>query len=121
MFKFTLTKDNFKSKYSFEERCKEVTRVLEKYPDRVPIICEKLNNDQPTLDKSKYLVPWDLTIGQFLWVIRKRMSLTQNQAIYVTINGRIPPTSSVLGHFYNDMKDGDGFLYLKYTTENTFG
>ncbi len=118
---FQLTNNTFKSKHSFEDRCQEVYRVLEKYPDRVPIICEKLRNNQPDLDKTKYLVPWDLTIGQFVWVIRKRMTLNASQAIYITIDGRIPPTSAVLGHIYHDLKDKDGFLYLKYTTENTFG
>ena len=32
-------------------------RILEKYPERVPVICEKLGNDLPDLDRYKFLVP----------------------------------------------------------------
>ena len=72
---------NFKYEVSFQDRLNESTRILAKYPDRKPIICEKLPNqfDLPNIDKRKYLVPNDLTIGQFLYVIRKRMRLNQRQ------------------------------------------
>lgn len=113
--------ESFKTKYSFEARCNEVNNILRKYPDRIPVICEKLKKDQPDLDKVKYLVPWDLTLGQFIWVIRQRMKLKSEEALYITINGSIFPTSSVIGYIYNDNKDADGFLYLIYTKENTFG
>ena len=42
-----------------------------KYPDRVPVIVERLPKAQiGDLDKKKYLVPVDLTIGQFYFLIR---------------------------------------------------
>ena len=49
--------DCFKDKFSFEKRLVESTRIMEKYPDRVPIICEKSGNspDIPDIDKNKYL------------------------------------------------------------------
>ena len=34
---------NFKNKYSLKYRVEESSRILLKYPDRVPIICEKSN------------------------------------------------------------------------------
>ena len=33
--------DRFKDNFSFEKRLVESTRIMKKYPDRVPIICEK--------------------------------------------------------------------------------
>ena len=61
---------NFKSKNNFEKRNNESTNILKKYPDRIPIIVEKYKNSKINdIDKCKYLVPKDMTIGQFIYVI----------------------------------------------------
>lgn len=112
----------FKKQYTFEERHTESSRVMGRYSDRVPIICEKLNNKMPTIDKKKYLVPIDLTMGQFMFVIRKRLHLKAEEALFLTVNNKnISATSAVIGDVYNNYKDNDGFLYINYTKENTFG
>ena len=97
---------------------------MQKYPDRVPIVCEKsknYNDTIPDLDKSKYLVPSDITVGQFMFVIRKRIKLSSEQAIFIFVNGTIPSTSTCIFQLYESCKDDDGFLYITYSGENTFG
>lgn len=113
----------FQTAHSFEMRLAESQRILEKYPDRIPVICEKVKhaNSTPDIDKKKFLVPSDLTVGQFIYVVRKRIKLAPEQAIYLFVNGMIPPTSSLLSHCYESNRDEDGFLYVKYCCENTFG
>lgn len=114
---------NFKSKHSITDRLQESSRILQKYPERIPIICEKSKNSNnvPDLDKSKYLVPSDLTIGQFMFVIRKRMKLSSEQAIFLFVNNSIPSTNAIIYEIYHSYKDEDGFLYITYSGENTFG
>jgi len=116
-------KAGYKSKLTFEERCEESSRILTKYPDRIPIICEKnpKSKETPDIDKTKYLVPFDLTIGQFIYVIRKRLSLSGDKALFFFINGLIPPSSALLTDVYHNHKDTDGYLYIQYSLENTFG
>ena len=113
----------FQNIHSLEDRKKESNRIISKYPDRVPIICEKSKNSSliPDLGKSKYLVPCDLTVGQFMFVIRKRMKLSSEQAIFIFINGHIPSTNSIISDIYEYNKNEDGFLYVSYSGENTFG
>ena len=82
---------------------------------------DKKNVSVPTLDKTKYLVPMDLTVGQFMFVLRKRMKLSPEQAIFLFINGTIPSSNSLVHELYQQHKDVDGFLYLGYSGENTFG
>ena len=66
----------FKDEFPLESRVSESTRIRSKYPDRVPCIVEKAEkSDIPNIDKKKFLVPCDLTIGQFVYVIRKRIRL----------------------------------------------
>ena len=113
----------FKNKYPFKERKMDCTQILLKYPDRIPIICEKYpySRSAPDIDKHKYLVGYDLTIGQFISVIRKRMTLKPELSLYIFINGTIPSNSCFLQNLFIDYKDDDGFLYIKYDIENTFG
>ena len=73
------------------------------------------------VDKHKYLVPSDLTAGQLIYVIRKRLNLKENKAIFLFINNVLPPTSYSLNYLYELYKDDDGFLYITYSGENTFG
>lgn len=115
---------SFKSRFSLHDRWNESHRIIQKYPDRVPIICERANTasrDCPLIDKNKYLVPCDLSVGQFIYVIRKRMRLPAEKAIFIFINGSIPPSSQMLGNIYEFYKDSDGFLYVTYSFENVFG
>lgn len=110
---------------SLEERKAESERMVSKYYDRVPIIVEKSltkNNNLPDIDKHKYLVPKDLTVGQFLHVIRKRIKLDSTTALFIFVNKNvIPQSTAFISNIYDDYKSEDGFLYINYATENTFG
>jgi|TARA_B110000259_G_scaffold188476_1_gene247912 GABA(A) receptor-associated protein len=113
---------DFRKEHTFDKRKEESKRILEKYPDKIPIILEKQkNSDVPNIDKQKYLVPNDLTIGQFVYVIRRRLQIQQEKAIFIFIKNILPPTSELINVIYNDYKDDDGFLYVTYSGENAFG
>lgn len=114
----------FKQNFSFHQRKEEADRVIQKYPDRIPIICERSSSasrDCPQIDKIKYLVPIDLTMGQFLFVIRKRMRLPAEKAIFVFVNNTIAPSSAYINDIYMYNKSDDNFLYVTYSLENVFG
>jgi GABA(A) receptor-associated protein len=116
--------NSFKRTYSFEDRFNESARIMNRYPDRLPIICERYENapsECPYIDKKKYLIPRDLTLGQFLYVIRNRLQLPAEKALFLFIKGTIPATSHYMDLIYDCYKDDDGFLYITYTFENTFG
>lgn len=112
----------FKSKHSFENRCKDSKDLITKYPERVPVIVQKQEtSDVEDIDKNKYLVPCNLTVGQFVYVIRKRMKMPPEKAIFIFVNNEIPMQSTLISSVYQESKDNDGFLYIKYAGENTFG
>lgn len=112
----------FKKEHSFDMRCKEAKNMRKKYPDRVPVIVEKNNSTEtPEIYKHKYLVPNDLTMGQFIYVIRKRLKLSDSEALFIFVNNTLIPTSESISSVFNKNIDDDGFLYVKYSLENTFG
>ncbi|KAJ6940201.1 autophagy-related protein 8f [Populus alba x Populus x berolinensis] len=117
-----MTKSSFKQEHDFEKRRAEAARIREKYPDRIPVIVEKAErSDIPNIDKKKYLVPADLTVGQFVYVIRKRIKLSAEKAIFIFVDNVLPPTGAIMSTIYDENKDEDGFLYVTYSGENTFG
>jgi GABA(A) receptor-associated protein len=112
----------FKQEHDLEKRKQEAGRIRDKYPDRIPVIVEKADkSDIVDIDKKKYLVPADLTVGQFVYVIRKRIKLSPEKAIFIFVNNVLPPTAALMSSIYEDHKDDDGFLYVTYSGENTFG
>ncbi|KAI9385039.1 hypothetical protein POPTR_011G004300v4 [Populus trichocarpa] len=118
----TMSKSSFKLDHALERRQAEASRIREKHPDRVPVIVEKAGrSDVPDIDKKKYLVPADLTVGQFVYVVRKRIKLSPEKAIFVFVKNTLPPTATLMSVLYEENKDEDGFLYMTYSGENTFG
>ena len=114
--------DVFNEKYSFDSRQKESQKILLKYPTRIPIIVEKCKGcNLNDIDKIKYLVPKDMYISQFVFVIRKRIQLDSSQSLFITVNNSLVIGNHTVGAIYEDKKDEDGFLYIVYTSENTFG
>ena len=115
-------KSQFKLEHPLDKRQAEAERIRDKYPDRIPVIVEKApGSDISDIDKKKYLVPSDLTVGQFVYVIRKRIKLSPEKAIFVFVNNILPPTAAVMSALYEEQRDADGFLYIAYSGENTFG
>ena len=122
--KGTFTPENYyvNMNKTFQERVEESHKIKTKYPDRVPVICEKNpGSGLDMLDKRKYLVPNDLTATQFLFIIRKRLKLASDKGIFLFVNNMIAPSTHTMIELYNEYKDADGFLYMNYTEENVFG
>jgi GABA(A) receptor-associated protein len=113
---------NYQNLKKLDDRKAESARILTKFPDRIPVIVEKAKaSDVPEIDKYKFLIPKDLTMGEFLYVIRKRIKLAPEKAIFLFCNNNIPNVSDTISRLYDEHKNVDGFLYITYASENTFG
>ncbi|KAI4303066.1 hypothetical protein MLD38_038743 [Melastoma candidum] len=113
---------SFKDDYPFDKRVEESKSIADKYPDRVPVIIERYSRTElPELEKKKYLVPRDMSVGQFIHVLSSRLHLAPGKALFVFVKNTLPPTASRMDYVYQSYKDEDGFLYMCYSTEKTFG
>ena len=112
----------FKDRHPFHKRQEEAQRIREKYPNRIPVICECVGGEVPDIDRKKYLVPSDLSMAEFLYVIRKRIKISPEQSIYLFVGDSVMVAGAQqMGSVYEEHKDLDGFLYTCYSGENTFG
>lgn len=101
----------------------EYQKIQGKYPGRIPIFVTRGSaaRDIPDIPKKKYLSPPHLTIGQFIYIIRKQIQLPPERALFVFVNNTLPTSSSTLAEVYSQYKSPDGALRLVYTSESTFG
>ncbi|XP_047124891.1 microtubule-associated proteins 1A/1B light chain 3A isoform X2 [Hydra vulgaris] len=114
----------FKDRRCFNQRKRESESISAKYPDKVPLIIERYKSEKalPVLEKMKYLVPSDMTVGMLSNVIRKRLQLNSSQSLFLLINSRnICSSSLTLLDVYREEKDEDGFLYIVYASQEVFG
>jgi GABA(A) receptor-associated protein len=117
----------YKKNSTLEERKLKSYKMQTMYPDRIPVIIEmspssasyyEYTNPMP---KIKYLVPHDISMGQFVKIFRDKIKIDQSKALFFFINNKLFPMSSLIGNIYQSDKDEDGFLYIEFCEESTFG
>jgi GABA(A) receptor-associated protein len=102
----------------------EADRIMRKYPDRIPVLVTRNQNstNTPDIDKHKYLVPVDLTMGQLLFVIRRRLKLKPEKGLFLFVDSAVVCNSELVSTVYYRSHDPeDGFLHAVYSCENVFG
>ncbi|XP_039061821.1 autophagy-related protein 8i-like [Hibiscus syriacus] len=104
-----------------EQRQEESKTILTRYPDRVPLMIERYSRTNlPDIENNKFLVPRDMSVGQFIHILTRRLQLSPGKALFVFVNNTLPQTASLMGYVYNSFKNEDGFLYMCYRIEKTF-
>ncbi|KAJ1155304.1 hypothetical protein NDU88_008035 [Pleurodeles waltl] len=114
----------FKQRKSLATRKGEVADIHRKFPSKVPVVVERYQREKslPVLDKTKFLVPEELTMTKFITIIRCRMALSATQAFYLMVNNKtLTSMSLTMSEVYRDHKDEDGFLYMTYASQEMFG
>jgi GABA(A) receptor-associated protein len=121
MTKIDYTKKTF-SKSEHARIKEEVDVILRKYPSYIPIIV-RYKTKHFILSKTKYLVSGEMTIGQFIFILRKKITnLTHAQGLFLFVNNTLPPSSHLLYDIYNQYKDPENnMLFMTLCIENTFG
>lgn len=107
-----------------EDRIKERNILANKYPTRSCVIVDRASGTPsvPLIDKHKFLVPNDLTFGQFITVVRKRLKLEPTTALFFFVQDSIiPGTNATMGSLVHNHRSADGYLYIVYNGESVFG
>ena len=106
-------------KTPLQERIDTSNKIMQKYTNRVPISVDCTNKIE--LDKKKYIVSIDLTIGEFLYTIKKRIKLESHESIFLLTNNMLLNNTENINSVYSKFKAVDGFLYIIISKENVFG
>lgn len=113
---------DFKTNNTYEKRRNEGEQLKRQYPDRCAVVVERAPNSRlPELTNKKFLVPMDLSVGQFQCLVRKRITVRPEETIFFFVNNTIPSNSMTMNTLYEEHADEDKFLYVAYTEESCFG
>ena len=79
-----LTKETpFKDRHPFHKRQEEAYRIMEKYPNRIPVICECTGGEVPDIDRKKYLVPSDISPWLNSYILLENALKLNQSKVYI--------------------------------------
>ena len=115
--------EELKLKHSHAKRVHEHIKLKQKYPDRTPVIVDSLKDNLDNIKNHKFLVPNDITLAQFMFIIRKQLTIKPEEALYFFIseNKTMETGSKTISELTQKHADKDRFLYIYYDLESTFG
>jgi GABA(A) receptor-associated protein len=102
----------------------ELQNIRTRYPGRVPVFVLKARgaaSDLPELLKKKFLVPESISVGQFMYIVRQRMQLPPEKAMFIFVNDTLPTTGTTISELYGQHASDDGALRVYYSSESVFG
>jgi len=119
--KIDFTKTDFTPKEKELIR-KEVELVKEKYPKYIPVIVRPKDKSIQLL-RYKFLVNGEITVGQFMCIIRKKIrNIKSSDALFLIVNNSLIPSVHLLSLVYTQQVDKEtNMLFFTLCNENTFG
>ena len=115
---------NFKKNTLEAKRKIQCHQLLIKNPNSIPVILEKdPRSIIQEIKKSKFLVSKEVTVNQFILLIRGLIQISENEGIFFVVKGKYTISGDkTMEQIYNNYKDkDDGFLYIAYSSELIYG
>ena len=114
----------FKKRYSLAERTEKYRKFSGKYPGKIPVVLERGKSGSgvlPEMRKCFYLFGADISCAQLMVFIRKQAQLSAEMGMWFFVDGTMPQLNTTMGRLWEERKEPDGFLYITYCGELTFG
>lgn len=97
--------------------------IREKYTDRVPVILVPVRNTISQDKKPlKFLVPKELSFGQFAATVRKHLNASTSGLYFFIGNSKsIPMSNTLMAVIDLEYSSSNDYLYIYYDVEASFG
>jgi len=104
-----------------ENRKQLLQKLKTAHPNSAFIIADRADTRVQKLDKYKFTMPETCTWSEFLCVLRKRIGLNPDEALFVFVNNTLPASIMTMGELSQQAAGPDGFIVALYCKEQTFG
>jgi GABA(A) receptor-associated protein len=113
----------FKNKHPLLERKNTSEKIMRKYPNHIPVIVERHpSSSLEHISHRKWLVPNEKSFAEFSYQVRNKIgSLNPTEALFFFASDKMVPNGQTMEQTYQKCKSEDGFLYVWYKEESTFG
>lgn len=118
-----MTSNSFSNYHTFNQRAEVAKKIIQSYPDRIPVVIEAMDNKTPIAIKEKYLVPRNSTVSNLMINVRRHVrNLASGQELFFFVNqSKLIGPGTEMNDLYKQYKNDDGFLYITYSLENAYG
>lgn len=133
--RFTDRNFSFQRKVPLEQRKRLAAQIKTIHPDRIAVLLEipknatYLSSEWALLLKLKYLVPENITVGEFYKKLKMQLesdgsnhSYWYQRTFFLLTETQMPlKISDTITEVYEKYKNEDDLLYLYFCEENMFG
>lgn len=115
--------NSYKKIRNLEERKRESDKIFQKHKIKIPVII-LIDKKIPNLKSHyKFLVSGDISISNLQFIIRHKIKVDSNEALFcLTETNTLLGSNNNMHQVYSQYKDKeDNMLYLHIKVENTFG
>ena len=120
--KYSPSEFSYKSKYTLDERLAKSKKISANHPNSVPTILEYYDN---RTNSNKYLHTFvcekKMKFLELNRVIRDRVDISKADSLQYRVGNKHIHMDITLGALQYEHKDEDGFLYVVYNLQQTFG
>lgn len=99
-------------------------KLRKQYPDHIPAIVKRSSKEN-YLDKmsnEQFLIPNYMTVGAFVNFLTNRLRIHSIYSIWIYSDGNVLSNRTQrISEIYDQYVSMDGFLYLTYRSEESFG
>eukprot|EP01017_Pseudomicrothorax_dubius_P014768 TRINITY_DN1728_c0_g1_i1.p1 TRINITY_DN1728_c0_g1~~TRINITY_DN1728_c0_g1_i1.p1 ORF type:complete len:167 (+),score=37.31 TRINITY_DN1728_c0_g1_i1:60-503(+) len=118
-------KYKFKEEVPEEERRDDVTRVKKSNPGYLPVLCEP-HNDVPRsiagpYNYHKFVVEPRNTIEDLIRKLRRILKLKPDMSLYLICGKSILKPAETFKVLSQRFTDNDGYIYITFRTDASFG
>jgi GABA(A) receptor-associated protein len=102
----------------------EAERLLLEHPTKVPTIIEpgRRKDNRYSMAQNKFLILREYSFQEFSQLLRNKLKLKANDSLYLIAGDNVIPTpDQSIARLYESCRDTDGFLYITYASQETFG
>ena len=114
--------DFIKNKENFTEEYSE--KLRKQHSNRIPVLVWNVVSKDLDFTGStrRFMVQQDTTLGQLLYILRKRFTLRAEEGLFVFVgkNNIMVSNAEIISILFDKYAE-DGFLRLTLSKENTFG
>ena len=99
-------------------------KLRKQHTNRIPVLIWDIASQDIRFTKStrRFMVQQDTTLGQLMYILRKRISLNSDEGLFVFVgNPPVMVSNSESISIIHDKYQEDGFLKLTLSKESTFG
>lgn len=115
---------DFKLSSTYEHRYRLAESILQKYPDRIPVIVYPKKGSSLKMKRNKFLSPDNVTVARFIYELRRHIEgINENKAIYVVLTDKnlLVNMSEPISLVHDRHRSDDLFLYMTVCEESCYG